>query len=125
MLLTASDKDTRGFTAKVRQSLAAPQRQLAPGACQHAMLRQLWASLGSRQRMAWCFTTRQHALPRRCWACLASPVRAARLPVATLRLDFTRMLLPWGPCQVVDFGLSRVCSGEYLRTRTLGCAEYM
>ncbi|KAL4446278.1 hypothetical protein ABPG77_003085 [Micractinium sp. CCAP 211/92] len=27
--------------------------------------------------------------------------------------------------KVVDFGLSRVCSGEYLRTRTLGCAEYM
>jgi len=27
--------------------------------------------------------------------------------------------------KVVDFGLSRVCSGDYLRTRTLGCAEYM
>ena len=27
--------------------------------------------------------------------------------------------------QVVDFGLSRVCSGDFLRTRTLGCAEYM
>lgn len=27
--------------------------------------------------------------------------------------------------KVVDFGLSRVCSAEYLRTRTLGCAEYM
>ncbi|KAL4854405.1 putative serine/threonine-protein kinase SIS8 [Chlorella vulgaris] len=27
--------------------------------------------------------------------------------------------------KVVDFGLSRVCSEDYLRTRTLGCAEYM
>ncbi|GAB4814749.1 hypothetical protein N2152v2_001795 [Parachlorella kessleri] len=27
--------------------------------------------------------------------------------------------------KVVDFGLSRVCTEQYLRTRTLGCAEYM
>lgn len=28
--------------------------------------------------------------------------------------------------QVVDFGLSRIIGNEtYLRTRTLGCAEYM
>eukprot|EP00887_Chlorella_sp_A99_P005032 scaffold4.g5032.t1 len=28
-------------------------------------------------------------------------------------------------CKVADFGLSRICSEDYLRTRTLGCAEYM
>ena len=27
--------------------------------------------------------------------------------------------------KVVDFGLSRVMQGEYMRTKTLGCAEYM
>lgn len=28
-------------------------------------------------------------------------------------------------CKVADFGLSRICSEDSLRTRTLGCAEYM
>jgi hypothetical protein len=63
----------------------------------------------------------------------APPPRRSAGPCTRAAARHRRFVLrlPAWPCrrrprlQVVDFGLSRVCSGDYLRTRTLGCAEYM
>lgn len=85
VLLTASDKDTRGFTAKARA----------------------WG-IGRRARQG---RRRWTEGPLSCGPCPPTPPTPAPSCASC--------------AQVVDFGLSRVCSGDYLRTRTLGCAEYM
>ena len=117
ILLVSSNKDARGFIAKVwpRQSVLA--RDKTRGARNAALL--YWNVCCARAARAGHTNQGSLALCSCCHGLCAAAVSDAREPCRTRMWLITRF---W---QVADFGLSRVLSAEAVSTGTYGTVTHM